>query len=125
MLSEQAGVCAPHQVNKLYYVVVPEEMVAWMSQGGRPASVMMDGVPFAMVGYRREQITAVVDVGDYLNSKIRGLACHATQFDASSAVEEAQQFLSSPLMRQETFILGRSTMGQTGAVETDLFGGLR
>jgi LmbE family N-acetylglucosaminyl deacetylase len=123
---EQLGsVCAPHQVSKLYYVVVPEEMVAWMSQGGQPASVMMDGVPFRMVGYRREQITAVLDIGDYLEAKMRGLACHATQFDASSAVEQAEQFLSSPLMRQETFVLGRSTVGQPSAVETDLFAGLR
>jgi LmbE family N-acetylglucosaminyl deacetylase len=120
-----SGACAPHQVSKLYYVVVPEEMVAWMSQGGRPAAVMMDGVPFPMVGYRREQITTVIDIGDHLGAKIGGLACHATQFDAGSAVEEAQQFLSSPLMRQETFILGRSTIGQPGAVETDLFAGLR
>ncbi len=119
------GACAPHQVSKLYYVVVPEEMVAWMSQGGRPAAVILDGVPFPMVGYRREQITAVIDIGDYLGAKLSGLSCHATQFDAGSAVEEAQQFLSSPLMRQETFILGRSTTAQPGSVETDLFTGLR
>ena len=120
-----SGACAPHQVSKLYWTVVPEEMVAWMSQGGRPMAVMMDGVPFPMVGYRREQISAVIDVGDYLETKIRGLACHATQFDAAGDVEQAQQFLSSPLMRQETFILGRSTVGQPSEVETDLFAGLR
>jgi len=117
--------CTPHQVSKLYYTVVPDEMVAWMSQGGRPASVMMDGVPFPMVGYRREQITTVLDIGDFLAAKISGLACHATQFDASGAAEEAQQFANSPLMRQETFILGRSTVGQPSAVETDLFAGLK
>jgi len=120
-----SGTCAPHQVSKLYWTVLAEEMVALMSVGGRPMSVMMDGVPFPMVGYRREQINAVMDVGDYLAAKIGGLACHATQFDASGAAAEAQQFLSSPLMRQETFILGRSTMGQPSAVETDLFAGLR
>jgi len=120
-----SGTCAPHQVSKLYYVVVPEEMVALMSQAGRPASVMMDGVPFPMVGYRREQITTVIDIRDYLGAKINGLSCHATQFDASGSAEEAQQFLSSPLMYQETFVLGRSTAGQVGAAETDLFAGLR
>jgi LmbE family N-acetylglucosaminyl deacetylase len=122
---QPGSACTPHQVSKLYYSIVPEEMVAWMSQGGRPASVTMDDVPFPMVGYRREQITAVIDIGDYLETKMRGLACHATQFDARSAVEQAQQFLSSPLMRQETFILGRSAVGQPSAVETDLFAGLR
>jgi LmbE family N-acetylglucosaminyl deacetylase len=123
---EQPGsACAVHQVSKLYYAVVPEETVAWMSQGGRAGSVMMDDVPFPMVGYRRDQITTVIDIGAYLEAKMRGLACHATQFDATSVVGERQQSLSNPLMGQETFILGRSTMGQPALSETDLFVGSR
>jgi len=120
-----SGACTPHQVSKLYWTVLPEEMVKLMSMGGRPMSVMMDGVPFSMVGYRRDQINAVIDVGNHLEAKFRGLSCHATQFDASSAAAEAQQSLDNPFMRQETFVLGRSTVGQPGAVEDDLFAGLR
>jgi len=117
--------CVPHQVSKLYFQVLPEELAGMMSQDGKPAAVMMDGVPFPMVGYSQKEITTVIDIGRYLETKMRGLQCHASQFDASSAAEEAQQMLDSPLFRQETFVLARSTVGWPDGVETDLFRGLR
>jgi LmbE family N-acetylglucosaminyl deacetylase len=111
-------------VSKLYYAVVTEDVVAMMSPQGKPASVMMDGVPFPMVGYRRDQLSAITDVGQHVQAKLRGLTCHATQFDASGEAEDAAQWLESLLFREETYLLGRSTVGTTAGVETDLFRGL-
>lgn len=126
-----AGVCQPHQVSKLYYQAVPEEWVATMTQGDRPAAVMMDGVPFAFVGRRRDEITTVIDVSDYVEQKVRGLRCHVTQVGRQDSVAGApDEFLSDPLFLRESFILARSTSGGPvhGAgeqFETDLFAGLR
>ena len=119
------GSCAPHQVNKLYYQVLPEEVATAMSQDGKPASVMMDGVPFPMVGYRQEQITTVIDISGYLEVKLRGLQCHATQIDLSNLPEELDPMVQDPMFGQETFVLARSTVGWPDEVETDLFRGLR
>jgi N-acetyl-1-D-myo-inositol-2-amino-2-deoxy-alpha-D-glucopyranoside deacetylase len=116
--------CSPHQVSRLYYTVLSEEVVRMMSPQGKPAAVMMDGVPFPFVGYRRDQLSAIIDVGPHVRTKLQGLTCHATQFDASSAAEEDALWLESPLFREETFVLGRSTVGVPEGVETDLLRGL-
>jgi LmbE family N-acetylglucosaminyl deacetylase len=120
-----AGACTPHQVSKLYYQVVPEEIVSMMSVDGKPAAVMMDGVPFPMVGYARDKITTVIDIGEHLETKFRGLQCHATQFDAQAAGDWGQDIAANPMWRQEPYVLARSTVGWPGGLETDLFRGLR
>lgn len=120
-----SGTCTPHQVSKLYYQVLAEEVLAFMSPPGRPAGVMMDGVPFPMVGYARERITTVIDIGGYVETKLRGLRCHASQIDASEVSDEAQGMVDHPLFRRETYVLARSEVGWPDAMETDLFRGLR
>jgi LmbE family N-acetylglucosaminyl deacetylase len=120
-----SGTCMPHQPSKLYYQVLSEEVLAVMSPEGKPAAVMMDGVPFPMVGYSRDEITTVIDIGQYVEAKLRGLQCHASQIDSSTPPEEAVEMTSSPLFRQETYILARANVGWPDAVETDLFHGLR
>ena len=113
--------CAPHQVNKLYYTVLTEDVVHMMSPQGKPASVMMDGVPFPFVGYRRDQLSAIIDVKPYVTTKLRGLLCHATQFDVTG---EAEEWLESPLFCEEVFLLGRTTLDPPKGMETDLLTGL-
>jgi LmbE family N-acetylglucosaminyl deacetylase len=118
------GSCAPHQVSKLYYQVMPEELLGVMSPDGTPASVMMDGVRFPMIGYGPEKITTVVDIRDHLVTKLEGLQCHATQIDVSSPPVELGLMTQDPLFGQETFVLARSTVGWPDEVETDLLRGL-
>jgi LmbE family N-acetylglucosaminyl deacetylase len=120
-----SGTCAPHQASKLYYQVLSKKVLSYLAPQGKPATVMMDNVPFPMVGYRRDEITTVIDVGDHVETKLRGLMCHSTQIDASSASEEAQQMINSPLFCQETYILARSQVGWPDEVEKDLCRGLR
>jgi len=117
--------CAPHQIGKLYWSVAPDELVAMMSHDGKPASVMMDGVPFAMIGYPRERITTWVDISRHLDAKLRGLLCHATQFDARNAGEEERRMLENPQFQREPFILARSMLAPEPGIESDLLAGLR
>jgi len=120
-----AGRCTPHQVSKLYYQVLPRDVLTAMSQNGRPASVMMDGVPFAMVGYSGDEITTVIDIGEHLQTKLRGLQCHATQIDWRNIPYEIGQMMDNPMFVKETFLLARSIVGWPDELETDLFRGVR
>lgn len=122
-----ANACVPHQVDKLYYVVMPEEMLEAMSVNGRPPTVSMDGVPFPMVGYKREQINAVIDVREQLLTKMAGMMCHATQISAQDTPQDVEKLANSPLTHSEFFLLGKTagTLSRPTGVETDLFAGLR
>jgi len=121
-----AGACQPHQVSKVYFRALPEEQVVAMSEGDKPAAVMMNGVPFPFVGRRRDEITTVIDVSGYAEAKLRGIRCHATQVDPHSPFAETPgEVMRQPWFQSEHFILARSTVGCPGDVETDLLAGLR
>jgi LmbE family N-acetylglucosaminyl deacetylase len=115
-----------HQVNKLYFRATPEEQLASRSRDGRPAVVMMDGVPFPFVAQRNDEITTSIDVSAYLETKMRGIQCHRTQVgDNSPFVRSMMQTPVPTWVSHETFILARSTMDRPTGIETDLFVGLR
>jgi len=118
--------CEPHQVSKLYYRALSKEQVAALSDGDEPAAVMMDGVPFRIIGRHPEEITTVIDVSDYAEQKLRGIRCHATQVGRHNRFTEApDEVMRSPWFCRESFVLARSTVGWPVGVETDLFAGLR
>jgi len=118
--------CQPHRVSKLYFRALPETQVAAMSEGDKPAAVMMDGVPFYFVGRAENEITTVIDVSDYVEAKLRGIQCHATQVGRNNRfAENSEEVMREPWFRYEHFVLARSTVGQPEGVETDLFAGLR
>lgn len=120
------GTCEPHQVSKVYYRVLPQEYVDRRAEDGRPAALMMDGVPFYMVGRGPDEITTVIDVSDYVEQKLRGIQCHATQVGRHNRfAEQADEVIRDPGFRNEHFLLARSTVGRPEEVETDLFAGLR
>jgi LmbE family N-acetylglucosaminyl deacetylase len=117
-----ADACQPHQVSKLYYRALPEEQVAAMSDGDKPAAVMMDGVPFLFAGRRPDEITTIIDVSDQIEAKLGGIRCHETQVGRSSPYAEAPDEVSQdPWFRSEHFVLAHSTVGWPEGVETDLF----
>jgi LmbE family N-acetylglucosaminyl deacetylase len=118
--------CAPHQVSKLYYRVLSEERMSAMSEDGSPPTVMMDGVPFPIVGRPQSEITTVIDVSDFAEAKLSGLLCHVSQIGYDIPFgESAEEVVQEPWFRQETFELGRSSVGWPEERETDLFAGLR
>jgi LmbE family N-acetylglucosaminyl deacetylase len=121
-----AETCEPHQVSKVYFRALPAEQVAVMSQDDKPAAVAMDGVPFYFAGYTAAEITTVIDVGDFLDAKLRGIRCHATQVGRQNRFSETpDEVKRETWFRHETFILAHSTVGWPEDVETDLFVGLR
>jgi LmbE family N-acetylglucosaminyl deacetylase len=117
--------CVPFRVSKLYYRVLSEERLAGMSKDGAPPAVMMDGVPFPMVGHSAEEITTVVDVGDFAEVKLAGLRCHVSQVGYEDPFGESpEEVIREPWFRQESFRLARSNVGWPKERETDLFSGL-
>ncbi len=117
------GECRPHQVRKLYYQVLPEEeLEEWRAQGQRPV-VMMDDVPFPMIGWKRGDITTVIDISAHAEAKMAGMVCHRSQIGDEGAwtSDEAR---ASRMFKEETYVLARSTVERTEGVEDDLFSGL-
>ena len=111
--------CRPHQVAKVYYGVLTEGQLRAMAEGEQRPAVMMDGVPFPFVAYREDEVTTVIDVGDYVEQKLAGIRCHATQVadDDGFGWEKARRDL---WFGREWYILARSTVGQAAGTETDL-----
>ena len=118
--------CELHQVSKLYYRVLSDERINALSESEERPAVMMDGVPFHIVGRPHDEITTVIDVTDYVEAKLRGLQCHVSQigYDIPFA-KSPEEVLEQPWFRQETYALGRSKVGWPEEMETDLFAGLR
>jgi len=120
------GACESHQISKLYFRVLPEERLAEISEDGEPPALMMDGVPFYIVGRPATDITTIIDVSDYVEAKLQGLQCHVTQVGGDTPFADTpEEVMRAPWFRQETFVLARSTVGWPEKVETDLFAGLR
>ncbi len=119
-------ICEPHRVSKVYFRVLPQNQLASMSEDGKPAAVMMDGVPFYFVGRPAEEITTVIDVSDYLEAKLSGIRCHATQVGRHNRFADTpDEVMRERWFREEAFVLAHSLVGRPAGVETDLFAGLR
>jgi len=118
--------CQPHQVSKVYYRVLTQAQVDAMTEAGKPAAVLMDGVPFYFVAYKAEEITTVIDVSDYVQVKLDGIRCHATQIGRHSRFSDTpDEVLQEAWFRSESFVLARSRVGWPQGIETDLLAGLR
>lgn len=118
--------CEPHQVSKVYHRTLVEDQVRSMAEGDKPAAVSMDGVPFFFFGHPRDAITTFIDVSDYVEPKLNGIRCHATQVGRHNRFADTpDEVMQETWFRQESYILARSTVGWPEEVETDLFAGLR
>ncbi len=120
-----------HHVAKFYYRVMPQEQVVQMEEMSGRSSVFMDGVPFSFLGYPLTEITTIIDVCDYVEIKLKGIRCHASQLDpANPYLQEDFDLSTHAWFWQETFILAKrrpdipSTIPADGK-EDDLFAGLR
>ena len=122
-------VCKPYQVSKLYYRALPEEQVAAMGQltgGSQPPAVMMDGVPFFFIGRPANEITTIIDVSDFVQTKLDGIRCHATQVGRHNRFADTpDEITRKEWFRHESFVLAYSAVGWPEGVETDLFTGIR
>ena len=77
-------------------------------------------------GQKPDEITTVIDVGDFAEPKLRGLQCHVSQIGYDMPFGETpDEVLKEPWFQEEAFLLARSTVGWPKGGETDLFTGLR
>jgi LmbE family N-acetylglucosaminyl deacetylase len=120
-------VCQPHQVSKVYFRTLAEAQVADMAdEDGKPAAVMMDGVPFYFAARPEDEISTVIDVSDYVDPKLRGIQCHATQVGRNSRFSDTpDEVMAEHWFRYEHYVLAHTTLERPREVETDLFAGLR
>jgi LmbE family N-acetylglucosaminyl deacetylase len=120
-----------HQVAKFYHRAMPQDQIDRIEASGGRRSVPIDGVPFPFVGYPLEKITTIIDVRDYITTKLRGIRCHASQLNPTSPYLQAEfDEPANPWFWQETFILAqyRPELLLTplpDGKENDLFAGLR
>jgi len=120
-------VCQPHQVSKVYFRTLPEtQLVSMADEEGKPAAVMMDGVPFYFAARPEEEISTIIDVSDYVEPKLRGIQCHATQVGRHNRFSDTpDEVMREHWFRHEHFVLAHTTLERPSEVETDLFAGLR
>jgi len=118
--------CDPHQVSKLYYRTLSQAQIDGMAETDQPAAVMMDGVPFPFVAHGEDEITTIIDVSDYVQAKLDGIRCHATQIGRHNRFSDTpEEVLREKWFGQESFILAHSSVGWPEGIESDLFAGLR
>ncbi|MDE2843360.1 MAG: PIG-L family deacetylase [Chloroflexota bacterium] len=98
---------AEWQPEYLYYVCFPRSNFQRMWQ----TMVEMDITPpFAsqdidLVGTPDEEVTAVVDVGPYVDTKIASLNCHRTQIDPKGPFSQLPQEMMREIMAKEYYAL--------------------
>ena len=91
----------------LYYTYFPRSLVRRLWQQMRDAGVTP---PFASLeaeslGSPDEDVTAVVNVGAYVDTKIAALACHRTQMDPKGPFAQLSEEASRQIMSTEYFTL--------------------
>jgi LmbE family N-acetylglucosaminyl deacetylase len=134
-LAAEAGVdlgLPPHQPAKLYYFAMPRSFMEQVP-AFRDRRAEIGGQVLGFVGVPDEQITTEVDIRDWIEHKLKALACHRTQFDFDPATGQPKTFTTSvpedqrlKFFGHERFVLARATTGfpLNGLKETDLLAGL-
>ena len=119
-----------HQVAKFYHRATAQAQVTDMKERLGREAIFMDGIPFPFIGYSMEQITTMINVKEYAQTKLEAIRCYASQFSPEMPYLQADFDLAvSPWFWQETFILaqvnGSPFVASDGDKESDLFAGVR
>jgi len=120
-----------HPVAKFYHRAMVQQQIDKMKELNGRTTVPMDGIPFPFVGYPEEQITTVIDTSAYIQTKLNGVKCYASQLHPETAPFLQPDFdpLAMPWFWQETFILAKAqnglAVGPGPEKEDDLFAGVR
>ncbi len=122
-----AGTGAPHQAQKLYYAQFPYSLAQDLLESLRVEAGAADfwGFDPEAFGVADEEITATLDVAEYVPAKLRALRCHRTQLVANNVFALINDDLAARLWAREHFRLA-DTVGPASDAgpETDLFAGL-
>ncbi|GFP19556.1 N-acetylglucosamine malate deacetylase 2 [Candidatus Hakubella thermalkaliphila] len=101
---------APYEPQKLYYTALPKFIAE-----------VMEREDLQLFGYEDDQITTIIDITPYLETKMKAIYCHRGQGDYERFVERQNK----GLLHKEYFHLTISRLGRRGSTEEDLFEGLR
>jgi mycothiol conjugate amidase Mca len=125
----QAG--APWTPLKLYYANLPRQLLrnAWEQMKARGMPTPLDDPDFDPSRFTvpDEQITTVIDVGNYLRQKYDALMVHRTQIAADGRFMAIPEDLRREIFGKEYFsrVASRVALPQSAAYEDDLFAGVR
>ncbi len=116
-----------HQVAKFYYRAMPQQQIEQMEETTGRSAVSMDGIPFPFMGYPMEQITTVIDIRDYAQTKLNGIRCYASQIqpDMMPFFQDNFDPATNHWFWQEAFILSHPKNKPGADKEDDLFAGVR
>ena len=112
----------PWQPAKLYYTAIPLERLRRMHRIAKDRCEE-PGFDPELLGTPEENISAVIDVREYLPQKLEALDCHQSQMNPTSIIRRISKELREEFMGFEHFecVHGCNAMD---AKETDLFEGL-
>lgn len=118
---------SPYEPSKLYYTAAPRSAMARMAE--RAAEMGQDapfqGIDLEHFGTPDEEITTVVDVRDYLETKLRAILCHRTQLSSMPPLVSMAEEMKQEFFGFETFVNTHLDPQATWVnKETDLFEGL-
>lgn len=121
------GGLQPFSPLKLYYRLVPRSQFRRMLDDAKRAGIQitLGDIDLDHFGSDDSEITAIIDVLDYVEHKSRAIACHRTQIQPDNPFRKLPPEKWREFSRYEHFRLARSRLGEPAGIETDLFAGLR
>ncbi len=119
-----------HQPQKLYYTALPRTFIKWTVRllrvlGKDPTRFGRNGdIDLTRLGAPDEMIPTWIDVGDYLDTKMRAGAAHRSQGGGPGFQRHLPDFVVRRLFGREAFIRAHPLPPPNAPMEKDLFAGV-
>ena len=116
----------PHRPERLYYAVFPRSAVRSIRDAIRETGTHSDFLELdpESMGVPDEEITTVLDVGEYVDRKRDAARCHKTQIQDGDPFDWLPEALRLDLLAREHFVRVEPPFnGSAGSKELDLFRG--
>lgn len=120
----------PHKPQKLYYPALPRTFIKWAIRLLRvlrkdPTKFGRNGdIDLTRVGTPDEMIHAQIDVGAYLDTKLRASAAHRSQGGGPGFQRYLPDFVVRRLFGREMFVRAHPVPASNTPTEKDLFAGV-
>ncbi len=124
------GELTPYQPQKLYYTALPRTFIKWAIRLLRllrkdPTRFGRNGdIDLTQLGTPDEMFHTRIDVGDYLDVKMRASAAHSSQGGGPGFQRLLPAFVVRRLFGREMFIRAYPTPAPDAPLENDLFAGV-
>lgn len=116
------------QAERLYYCSFPRSQIIRFTEMMKEAGIEsnFNVVDFRNMGLTDEEITNVVEVGEWAPLKERSLLCHRTQYNPDNPLNRIPEEMQVQLRSVEHYALAAGTpLPDTEQARGDLFAGLR